>query len=281
MNNLIQILPRDYLELGAKGRIEEAIAAIWRHVGEAKTYEDKEMSNKEIKDYCKNCDVEPPAMRFKCPECEHNTDKEQIMINGVDVSECEYLTYELEEDGQYYWFCNIAPVGGPDECGYRPECFYKKIFRQLARKTQIIDEIEEVIKPYQAQIELDALSLVGAIKSILERKTQECEELKKANKHIDANRQCKGSKLKRIEDLISACETVYTDEFIQTIYSIIQEPEPTINDYSIIDRYRKALEEIEEVIKTCTEDCVYYELSRCYDRIKTSILDIINKAKGK
>lgn len=45
-------------------------------------------------------------------------------------------------------------------------------------------------------------------------------------------------------------------------------------------KYRKALEEIEEIIKTsCAEDCVYYELSRCYDCIKTSILDIINKAK--
>lgn len=32
-----------------------------------------------LKDYCKNCDVEPPAMRFKCPECEHNPDKEQII----------------------------------------------------------------------------------------------------------------------------------------------------------------------------------------------------------
>lgn len=42
MSELIQVLPRDYLELGAEGKIEEAIAAIWRHVGEAKTYEDKE-----------------------------------------------------------------------------------------------------------------------------------------------------------------------------------------------------------------------------------------------
>lgn len=41
MNNLIQILPRDYLELGAEGKIEEALTAIWRHVGEAKIYEDK------------------------------------------------------------------------------------------------------------------------------------------------------------------------------------------------------------------------------------------------
>lgn len=28
------------------------------------------MTDKDIKDYCKNCSVEPPAMRFKCPECE-------------------------------------------------------------------------------------------------------------------------------------------------------------------------------------------------------------------
>ena len=41
MNNLIQILPRDYLILGAEGKIEEAIAAIRRHVGEAKIYEDE------------------------------------------------------------------------------------------------------------------------------------------------------------------------------------------------------------------------------------------------
>lgn len=39
MNNLIQILPRDYLILGTEGKIEEALTAIWRHVGEAKTYE--------------------------------------------------------------------------------------------------------------------------------------------------------------------------------------------------------------------------------------------------
>lgn len=36
------------------------------------------MTDKDIKDYCKNCDVEPPAMRFKCPECEHNPDKEKF-----------------------------------------------------------------------------------------------------------------------------------------------------------------------------------------------------------
>ena len=40
------------------------------------------MTDKDIKDYCKNCDVEPPAMRFKCPECAHNPDKEQIILDA-------------------------------------------------------------------------------------------------------------------------------------------------------------------------------------------------------
>lgn len=68
--------------------------------------------------------------------------KEQIMINGVDVSECEYLTYQLEEDGQYYWFCKISPTGGPDECEYNPKCFYKRVLKQLARKTQECEELK-------------------------------------------------------------------------------------------------------------------------------------------
>ena len=108
----------------------------------------------------------------------------------------------------------------------------------------------------------------------LKAKTQECEELKKANQHIDTNRQCKGSKLKRIEELISDCETGYTDEFIQKIYGIIQEPEPTVNDYSITDRYRKALEEIEGIAKNFGSYAAWQE-----QRIN-KILDIINKAKG-
>ena len=73
------------------------------------------------------------------------TDKEQIIINGVDVSGCEYLTNELEEDGEYYWFCNIAPAGGPDECEYKPECFYKKILKQLARKTQECEKLKNQV----------------------------------------------------------------------------------------------------------------------------------------
>lgn len=49
------------------------------------------MTDKDIKDYCKNCDVEPPAMRFKCPECEHNTDNENIFAKDIYVPSKEQI----------------------------------------------------------------------------------------------------------------------------------------------------------------------------------------------
>ena len=167
------------------------------------------MTDKDIKDYCKNCDVEPPATRFKCPECEHNPDKEQII--------CKYKFRNKEKfDGKPYCTCFCELCEDLPICVHNCQIF--EDYKQLARKTQIINEIEEVIKPYQEPIELDALSLVGAIKSILERKTQECEERKEEN-----------------------------------------------------DRYRKALEEIEEVWAKDEDGD--------YDFVKWQILDIISKAK--
>lgn len=114
--------------------------------------------------------------------------------------------------------------------------------KQLENTKKWIAECEQLQEKYEAlKLENEeGYEIVAELK-------HECEELKKANQHIDANRQRKGSKLKRIEELISACETGYTDEFIQKIYGIIQESEPAIDDYSIIDRYRKALEEIERI----------------------------------
>lgn len=134
-------------------------------------------------------------------------------------------------------------------------------------------------------------SLITEQENEIDELRQECKELKKANQHIDANRQRKGSKLKRIEELISACETGYTDEFIQKIYGIIQEPEPTINDYSITDRYRKALVEIELTIKNLEKgdiltfpDFTLQEnatmiINQCNQGYR-DILDIISRAKG-
>ena len=72
----------------------------------------------------------------------------------------------------------------------------------------------------------------SAIKSLhnklaeLDQLKAENEELKKTNIHIDNNRIVKAEKLKRIEDLIIACNSGYTDEFTQELLVILHEPEP-------------------------------------------------------
>lgn len=48
----------------------------------------------------------------------------------------------------------------------------------LANYEQMERDIEKIIEPYQLDWELDCLSLLSAIQSILERKEQECEQLK-------------------------------------------------------------------------------------------------------
>lgn len=69
------------------------------------------------------------------------TDKE-IIINGVDVSKCEY------RDWRNFCCCNNSKenegeerVTGRGGCKYNPNCHYK----QLARKEQECEELKETL----------------------------------------------------------------------------------------------------------------------------------------
>lgn len=171
------------------------------------------------------------------------TDKEQIIINGVDVGECEYLTYQLGEDGQYYWFCNIAPAGGPDECEYNPECFCKRVLKKLACKTQECEELKE-----RASIAEDNFACEIQARLYHQNEwlkfSKECEELKK---------QLKTSEKWRInaESLSEKLDIKNT-------------------------RYRKALEEIEEYINNQGIDNKW---NMRIQKFRSGILDIINNAE--
>lgn len=87
----------------------------------------------------------------------------------------------------------------------------------------------------------------------LKRKEQECEELKRANLHIENNREHKANKLNRIEKLILACTTGYTDEFVQELLVILHEPEPS----SFENKYKQALQEIKEIAEQMNNECFY------------------------
>lgn len=92
------------------------------------------------------------------------TDKEQIMINGVDVSKCEY----------------------------NPECFCKKIFKQLQRKTQ---ECEELKKNNQILCDL-----YKNVDSCLQKRTEKFDCYLKALDEIE-DEYFKGLDTKQIAEL--------------------------------------------------------------------------------
>ena len=74
----------------------------------------------------------------------------------------------------------------------------------------------------------------------------ENEELRQILWNVDFNRQSKGKKLIRIEELLKKCATGYTDEFIQEMFSILHELEP-ICRYNKLEKYSKTLTEIREI----------------------------------
>lgn len=88
------------------------------------------------------------------------TDKEQVIVDGVDVSECEYLKYDkigCSADGCY---C----LGN--------DCYYK----QLTLKTQECDELKEKIKKLRKNIALE-IGTSDRYRNALEEIEEICHQL--------------------------------------------------------------------------------------------------------
>lgn len=67
------------------------------------------------------------------------TDKEQIIIDSVDVSKCKHFPLLMYKDHPKWTVCH---EWGSGECRKRPDCYFK----QLARKTQECEELKEQLK---------------------------------------------------------------------------------------------------------------------------------------
>ena len=215
------------------------------------------MTEKDIKDYCKNCSVEPPAMKFKCPECEHNPDKEkfakdikvphkeQIIIDGCNVLKCRYYQYKTLKDCEMRY-----PESGDCEIGLLNYLFNGN----LDMEKLCIDNPNCYFKQ-------------------LTRKTQECEELKKENRRL--LNKCIEQKCKIIKliDENATSEVIYkiNGKCAKTVANKVKEIAAIVEGKDCkYNRYLKALEEIEDFRK---KHCDFWcEGNR--------IPDIINKAKG-
>ena len=146
------------------------------------------MTEKDIKDYCKNCDVEPPAMMYKCPECEHNPDnennfvedinvprKEPIMVDGCNVSECLFYQSNFEEDYdvKIKHFC--SNWHNSCESINNSNCYFK----QLARKTQECERSRKRISDLEERI-INHSNEIEEYCSRLADKNKKCEKYEQA-----------------------------------------------------------------------------------------------------
>lgn len=89
------------------------------------------------------------------------TDKEQIIIDGVNVSEC----FHYINNKEYTCRLNHTPFHYR-HCEENPNCYYK----QLVRKTQEFEQLEEKYEALKLENE-EGYEIVDELK-------QECEELK-------------------------------------------------------------------------------------------------------
>lgn len=194
------------------------------------------------------------------------TDKEQIIIDGVDVAGCKYFN-------RFRNICHNKNLCC--DCEKNQDCYFK----QLARKTKECEELKKgyaeltkIVSPYMDDFtgyneELGGFDPILCVKELFQQlahKMQENEELKEYAQRQENQRETyykeflklsqENKELKRKVELMMDCPDCKVDE------------------------YKKALEEIERI---CLEDVHIFadgtELR--YDSLD-DILDIINKLKG-
>ena len=203
------------------------------------------------------------------------TDKEPIIIDGIDVSVCKYLPYCNDKQGN---------------CAYEPNCYFKK----LAHKTQECEKYKA--RSESLQDIADGLQKRNHFLTLNnERLTQECEQ---KEKELLSNEKIINKLMKEVDELKQECEELKELLKLRT-NDRINKLERAISRRNIkIDRYRKELEEIQilagKIISNDDQPACVYDVEcplnggvgfdnhcdeNCPFISAKQILDIINKAK--
>ena len=168
------------------------------------------------------------------------TDKEEIMIDGIDVSGCEHHRKCILPD-------NIGCKIDDFLCCDKPNCNYK----QLVRKTQECEKLSILAQEESARNGYVEYELNDKLK----QKTQECENLKAEEKYL---KQCC---TKAGEELAK-----HSFEYDGKEKNLVVQAMELNEKY---EKLKKAFEEIEEYTKNFSEVDLFQDIK-----------DIINKAKG-
>lgn len=140
------------------------------------------------------------------------TDKKEIIIDGVDVSGCEYYDQGI---------CNIPDVIETyDSCIDKGACYFKQLQRKEKECEEVSNEIVELNVKYETVVNL-AKKNADANEYCLQELEKENQKLKQALDELE----------KMIESIITDCDPITPN------YRLNQ-----INDraYDILDIIRKA-----------------------------------------
>ena len=203
-------------------------------------------------------------------------DKEQIIIDGWNVSGCVQFTQEGD-------CCNLG--GG---CKGWPNCYFK----QLKRKEQECEKLNNKIIDMNSIIEDAAINLGNKDFTLydlpfeIKKLRQECENLKAEEKYLKQCCQKAGEELAKHSFEYDGKEKNLVVQAIELNekYEELKEDRYNLNmEMYMLDRYRKALEEIEEhyekVVKNLTTYDDSYDANISIEALH-NISDIINKVKG-
>ena len=206
------------------------------------------------------------------------TDKEQIIIDGVDVSECKHLysrwTGSLPKDtcAEYDYINNPEDDGLINLCKTHPNCYYKQLqkekFENLNNR-QMVESAENLI--YEN----------SELYKNLKEKEQECEQIKEKYEALKLENQ-EGYEI--VAELKHECEELKGK--YKNILDLAKQ-NADANEYCLQEleqenyRYSKALEEIEAATKINCEEICGRKFENCNDTscFSVNILDIIQKVK--
>ena len=215
------------------------------------------------------------------------TDKEQIIIDGVDVSGCRYG--EIEKD-VFKCSCEYNVRSASMFCKDNPNCHYKL----YKRKEQEYEELRQYHNKCCEEFEKEKQNLIDRYNQfskdffigkyckkeycdLLKAKEQECEELKRK---LSNQEQLYQNEIEIYNESCLQLRQENDDLYLERL--ALNTANSGINSLLEIkeqenDRYRKALEEIEEYAKENDEMLQGYHHEWANNR---QILEIINKAKG-
>lgn len=213
------------------------------------------------------------------------TDKEQIIIDGVDVSECAYFDYENEGTRE----CDVYG----NECEAN-NCYYK----QLARKTQECIKLNNKIIDMNSIIEDAAINLGNKDFTLydlpfeIKKLRQECKESKAYaqrqenqretyyKEFLKLSQECEN--LKAEEKYLKQCCQKAGEELAKHSFEYDgKEKNLVVQAMELNEKYEKLEKALDEIEKVCIENTwIFADGTAIRSDSLDDILNIINKVKG-